>query len=97
MIEILIILFFSFQNKKSDWRTKHENFVQTIRYAKKVTEIEAQGGNVAALPPPPPSDNPDYQQCPHCSRKFNQAAAERHIPKCKDTKSRPAPPPKRRR
>lgn len=40
------------------------------------------GGKLSDLPPPPPSENPDYVQCPHCGRRFNQAAAERHIPKC---------------
>ena len=34
-------------------------------------------------------------ECPFCQRKFNEKAAERHIPKCKDAKSRPKPPPKR--
>lgn len=42
----------------------------------------AAGGKLSDLPPPPPSDTSDYIQCPHCSRKFNQGAAERHIPKC---------------
>ncbi|KPJ01111.1 Protein FAM164C [Papilio xuthus] len=39
-------------------------------------------GKLSDLPPPPPSENPDYVSCPHCGRRFNQAAAERHIPKC---------------
>lgn len=63
--------------KKVDWRSQHENFIATIRYAKGET-TEA----------PPPAENPDYEQCPYCERKFNAAAAERHIPKCKDIKSR---------
>jgi len=41
------------------------------------------------LPPPPPSTiNPDYVQCPHCSRRFNEHAAERHVQFCKEQKSR---------
>ena len=27
--------------------------------------------------------------CPHCSRRFNERAAERHIPQCLDIKARP--------
>ena len=27
-------------------------------------------------------DTSDYVQCPHCGRKFSEAAADRHIPKC---------------
>ncbi|XP_078675915.1 uncharacterized protein LOC144913297 [Branchiostoma floridae x Branchiostoma belcheri] len=82
-------------SKKADWRKKREDFIQAIRYAKKVAEVEKNGGNVADLPPPPRSENPDYKQCPYCQRKFNETAAERHIPKCKEIKSRP-PPMKRR-
>lgn len=32
-------------------------------------------------------------ECPFCSRVFNAAAAERHIPVCQRTKNRPKPPP----
>ncbi|XP_067938861.1 zinc finger C2HC domain-containing protein 1C-like isoform X2 [Watersipora subatra] len=75
---------------KKDWRAQREEFISAIRYAKKAAAIEAQGGNVAELlPPPPKAENPDYVQCPHCSRRFNETAAERHIPKCKDIKAKP--------
>ncbi|XP_063627577.1 zinc finger C2HC domain-containing protein 1C isoform X2 [Cydia splendana] len=66
----------------SSWRQKHEEFIQAIRAAKQVQQHLAAGGKLSDLPPPPPSENPDYVQCPHCSRRFNQSAAERHIPKC---------------
>ena len=96
-IESLFILCpFYFQPKKSNWKENHKNFIQAIRYAKKVTEIEAQGGKVSDLPPPPVTENPDYVKCQWCSRTFAPATAERHIPRCKDIKSRPAPPKKRR-
>lgn len=78
---------------KTNWKTKHEEFIQAIRYAKAATKIEKEGGNVAMLAPPPVSTNPDYVQCPHCMRRFNQTAASRHIPKCKDTVNKPKPPP----
>ncbi|EAT46258.1 AAEL002543-PA, partial [Aedes aegypti] len=68
--------------RKSDWRRKHEEFIQAIRAAKEMQAHLAKGGKLSDLPPPPPSENPDYVQCPHCSRRFNQTAAERHIPKC---------------
>lgn len=63
---------------KADWKAQHENFIKAIRYAKGVSDE-----------PPPPTENPDYVQCPHCERKFNPATAERHIPKCKDIKAKP--------
>lgn len=68
--------------KKNNWRKKHEEFIQSIRAAKQVQAHIARGGKLSDLPPPPPSENPDYIQCPHCGRRFNQQAAERHIPKC---------------
>ncbi|KAL9953865.1 hypothetical protein ACROYT_G041338 [Oculina patagonica] len=70
---------------KADWRAQHENFIKAIRYAKGLSNE-----------PPPPTENPDYVQCPHCERKFNPATAERHIPKCKDIKAKPAPLKKKR-
>ncbi|VEN62264.1 unnamed protein product [Callosobruchus maculatus] len=60
----------------------HEEFIAAIRAAKEAQAHLAKGGKLADLPPPPPSSNPDYVQCPHCGRRFNEAAAERHIPKC---------------
>ncbi|XP_050404818.1 zinc finger C2HC domain-containing protein 1C [Patella vulgata] len=76
--------------KKQNWRKQHESFIESIRYAKKVTDIESKGGDIRDLTPPPPTENPDYVACPHCSRTFNSTAAERHIPRCKDIKGKPA-------
>lgn len=69
-------------SKKNNWRRKHEEFIQAIRSAKQMKQHLANGGKLSDLPPPPPSENPDYVQCPHCKRRFNEGAAERHIPKC---------------
>lgn len=69
-------------NKTNNWRAKHEDFVNTIRAAKEMQAYVAKGGKLSDLPPPPPSVNPDFVQCPHCSRRFNEAAASRHIPIC---------------
>ena len=46
----------------------------------------------------PATVNPDYVPCPHCNRTFNETAAERHIPKCLESKRRrpPVKAPKRR-
>ncbi|KAJ2942086.1 hypothetical protein O0L34_g11003 [Tuta absoluta] len=65
-----------------NWRQKHEEFINAIRAAKQVQSYLKAGGKLSDLPPPPPSENPDYVQCPHCKRRFNQAAADRHVPKC---------------
>ena len=73
--------------KKSDWRKKREEFINALRAAKEAQRHVANGGKISDLPPPPPSDYSDYVQCPHCQRRFNEAAADRHIPKCANIKS----------
>ena len=37
-------------------------------------------------------DTSDYVQCPHCGRRFNEAAADRHIPKCASISSNKSKP-----
>ncbi|XP_059610931.1 uncharacterized protein LOC132257893 isoform X2 [Phlebotomus argentipes] len=84
--------------KKNNWRRKHEEFIEAIRAAKQMQAHLAKGGKLSDLPPPPRSENPDYIQCPHCMRRFNEAAATRHIPKCATmlhNKPKPQPPKKR--
>lgn len=78
--------------RKSNWRQKHESFIRTLRQAREVQQVIAKGGNPSDLPPIEPAENPDYLQCPHCSRHFAPKVAERHIPKCKTIKNRPPPP-----
>lgn len=78
--------------KKSNWRAVHEEFIQTVRQAKVMQDHLAKGGKLSDLPPPPPSSNPDYVPCPYCGRKFNESAAERHIPRCKEVSARKRPP-----
>ncbi|XP_028405054.1 uncharacterized protein LOC114527562 [Dendronephthya gigantea] len=80
---------------KSNWRKNHEDFIRAIRDAKKVQDHVKKGGKVSDLPPPPPSENPDYVYCKHCTRRFAPETAARHIPKCATTISRPAPPKQR--
>ncbi|XP_078072478.1 zinc finger C2HC domain-containing protein 1A isoform X1 [Mustelus asterias] len=75
--------------KPSNWRVKHQNFIATIRAAKKTNQTTKDGGA------PPPLYDPDYVQCPYCQRRFNENAADRHISFCKEqaariAKSKPA-------
>ena len=79
------------------WKSKHNDFQQAIQYAKQLTAAQKSGVPLASLPPPPPSLNPDYVQCPHCQRRFAPNAADRHIPACANTINKPKPPPQARR
>uniref|UniRef100_U3IIC3 Zinc finger C2HC-type containing 1B n=1 Tax=Anas platyrhynchos platyrhynchos TaxID=8840 RepID=U3IIC3_ANAPP len=76
------------QVKKSNWRQQHEDFINAIQSAKEVTKAMQEGRPLP--PPPPPSINPDYVQCPYCSRRFNEAAAQRHIKFCEEQAARHA-------
>ena len=80
---------------KSDWRQKHNEFISSIRAARKVKAHIDNGGKASDLPPPPPSLNLDYIECQHCSRRFNPTVAERHIPKCASILNKPQPPKQR--
>lgn len=72
--------------KPSNWRKKHEDFINTIRAAKALTQVMKDGGPLP--PPPPPTYDPDYIQCPYCQRRFNQSAADRHIKFCQEQAAR---------
>lgn len=75
--------------KKANWRSKHQQFVNSIRSARVVTKALATG---APLPPHEPSaPDPDYVQCPYCERRFQESTAERHIPFCKEKAARIPP------
>ncbi|KAI6243724.1 hypothetical protein M3Y99_00035700 [Aphelenchoides fujianensis] len=61
---------------------RHEEFIGAVAASKHVEHALKTGG---PLPPPPKSHVPsDYVRCNYCGRNFNQTAAERHIPFCKE-------------
>jgi hypothetical protein len=70
------------------WRHQSDAFRAALRSARETTEAVASG---APLPPPIASaPDPSMKQCPHCSRRFNANAAERHIPVCQGIRAKPA-------
>lgn len=77
---------------KNNWRQTHEELIQAFRNAREVARILKTGGNISNLPAPPPSLNPDYVQCPHCLRRFNENAGNRHIPQCANYRHNKAGP-----
>ncbi|XP_068135607.1 zinc finger C2HC domain-containing protein 1B [Hyperolius riggenbachi] len=74
--------------KENLWRQQHEQLIKAIKATKQVSKAIREGRPLP--PPPPPAINPDYIQCPYCMRRFNQAAAQRHIVFCKDQAARRA-------
>ncbi|KFQ23475.1 Zinc finger C2HC domain-containing protein 1C, partial [Merops nubicus] len=80
---------------KSNWKQKHESLMKIVQQAHQVQQALSKGGKMSDLPPLPPIENPDYVSCPYCSRRFAPRVAERHIPKCKNIKSKPPPPQQR--
>ncbi|KAJ3354349.1 hypothetical protein HDU83_005504 [Entophlyctis luteolus] len=70
--------------KKQNWRAKHDSLIRMLRTNKVAPSADAHANA-------PPEHDPDYVQCSHCGRRFNESAAERHIPICANTKHRPKP------
>jgi uncharacterized CHY-type Zn-finger protein len=56
-----------------EWKKKHEDFVNNMRYANKITALEAKGGDIRTIAPPKMNIDltSEYEECPYCSRKFN--------------------------
>jgi len=84
-------------NKKSNWKAQHEDFINNLKFNKKVKKVEAEGGDIRSLGPAPVAQAPDNLiPCPYCGRRFSQVAGDRHIPSCKNTVNKPKPPPQLR-
>lgn len=70
------------------WKAQSIAFRAAMKSARDVTVAIATG---APLPPPPISaPDPSLVQCPHCERRFNETAAERHIPQCRNIRAKPS-------
>lgn len=80
--------------KSSKWRQQHDDFVQAMKYNRKMNAVEARGGDIRNMPPPPRTVDPSLVPCPHCGRRFGETQAARHIPACKNTVNKPKPPPR---
>lgn len=83
------------EDEVPEWKKRHLDLVNNIRYAKKIQKVQEEGGDIRSIEAPKQHINPadEYTQCPYCSRRYNRDVAERHIPKCKNIINKPAPPP----
>ena len=70
------------RGKQPKWKVQHQEFMKAMRYNRKMKEVEDRGGNILDLPPPPPTENPDFIPCKHCGRKLREQAHPRHEKIC---------------
>ena len=68
------------QNAGSKWRRDRDQLREAMQAARAYAKAKKEGG---PLPPPTaPTIDPSLVPCPHCGRRFNENAAQRHIPIC---------------
>lgn len=77
--------------KKAKWKQQHEEFQAMLRSSGGSARDSRSAGRSGAgdKVAEPLEVFDDRVACPHCSRKFNQEVADRHIPRCADTKAKP--------
>eukprot|EP00624_Nannochloropsis_granulata_P000300 evm.model.NODE_11139_length_11868_cov_37.544491.2 len=81
------------------WLQQSQGFRAMLKANRRVTQAEKEGRPVsptllAALSSSAAAASGMQSQslvfCPHCQRKYNEQAAARHIPKCKDIRAKPS-------
>lgn len=75
------------EQKPAKWKAQSEQLRQAMKSMRAAAAADKAG---KPLPPMHHSEpDPTLVPCPHCGRRFNQQAADRHIPKCQDIKAKP--------
>jgi zinc-finger of a C2HC-type len=74
------------------WYKQHKDFINNMRFARKLVEVEEKGISTIGLKAPVTLAE-ELIECSTCHRKFAPIPAERHIPRCKDIIHKPKPPP----
>ncbi len=75
--------------KKAKWKVQHEQLQNAMKMMRQMRAVEAKGGKLSDMPPPPRSNYDHYVQCKYCGRKYAADVAERHIPKCANIINKP--------
>ena len=74
--------------KKDKWKKDSSELRAAMKEGRKIQKAIEKGGPMPDYTPSKPDDS--YVQCPHCERKFNEHAAARHIPQCKNIIAKPS-------
>lgn len=74
--------------KKGKWAAQSSQLRQALQAAR-AYKVAEKTGDFSKVPTVPSAPVDDLTQCPHCGRRFNETAAERHIPRCKDIVAKP--------
>eukprot|EP01023_Acetabularia_acetabulum_P047817 TRINITY_DN5041_c0_g2_i3.p1 TRINITY_DN5041_c0_g2~~TRINITY_DN5041_c0_g2_i3.p1 ORF type:complete len:467 (-),score=81.56 TRINITY_DN5041_c0_g2_i3:1644-3044(-) len=72
------------------WKQQSESLRQAMSSQRKIQQALARGEDIRNIPHVPSAPDPSLILCPHCGRRFNEKAAERHIPSCATTVSKPS-------
>jgi hypothetical protein len=76
--------------KGGKWKAQSNALREAMKQSRIVTKYQKEG-RLDELPPMKSTGpDPSFVPCPHCGRTFNEKAAERHIPRCKDIKAKPS-------
>lgn len=74
------------KSKANDWKQKSDMFRNAMKASRDVSKALKEGKELPPMAPSAP--DPSLIQCEHCSRRFNERAAERHIPFCREKTQR---------
>jgi len=75
------------KDKGSKWKQESNAFREAMKASRQVTNAIKTGAPMPAAV----NTGPDMSlvPCPHCDRRFNAKAADRHIPQCQNIKAKP--------
>ena len=75
--------------KGQKWKNQSSALRQAMKQSRLVEKYKKEG-RLSELPPMESTGpDPSLVPCPNCGRSFNEKAAARHIPKCKNIKAKP--------
>jgi len=77
-------------SKAAKWKTQSDQLREAMKAQRMIAKAQKDGIPLSQIPMAPSSaPDPSLIECPTCGRRFNQQAAERHIPKCATIVNKP--------